>query len=270
MSTMSMTNRRHRRSAAKAGAGAAIWRDQVRVGPDEPAPPAGWAHAILALWAGPAAGESVMVAWRGAHVVSWRPPQHHWAPTRAHAGMGAHRLAARLLHSVLDERDRLLAEWDKEEAALESLLAAEPPESVRDRALALRHRLLAARRGLDLERRTVSRRWTEAGEHADPLEVACWERVSAQQQRLDSARELVGGVLDAYFSGVSARLNEIVKTLTAVTTVMLPASLVAALYGMNFRYLPGAEAPYGFWMVVGTVAALAATLLAIFRRRGWI
>ncbi|MCL4351375.1 MAG: magnesium transporter CorA family protein [Firmicutes bacterium] len=86
----------------------------------------------------------------------------------------------------------------------------------------------------------------------------------------DIYRELVNSALDIYLGSVSNRLNEIVKKLTLVTVLFVPASLVAALYGMNFDYLPGQHHPWGFFLIVGVVVVMSLTLLAIFRQRRWL
>ncbi|MDA8198192.1 MAG: hypothetical protein M0Z54_02005 [Thermaerobacter sp.] len=247
-----------------------VWRDRVR--PDGPwgeQTSRGWRAVTLTVWTGLAAGQPARVAWRAGRVETWRPAGYRWPAGGPVPRLTADALAASLLRGLLDERERCLDAWDQQQAALESRLASNPPVEVRDGALALRHRLLTARHWLEADRRAARRSGRGDGA-AGPVEVACHDRVAAQHLRVDSLRELAAGVLDAYFSGVSARLNEIVKTLTVVTTVMLPASLVAALYGMNFRHLPGAGSPFGFWIVVGVVGALAVSLLAVFRRRRWI
>ncbi|NMP22290.1 magnesium transporter CorA family protein [Sulfobacillus harzensis] len=87
---------------------------------------------------------------------------------------------------------------------------------------------------------------------------------------VDTYRELINSALDLSMSAVSNRLNEIVKTLTLVTTVLLPASLMAALYGMNFDYLPLAHHRWGFPVIMGIIGAISATLYWMFRRRRWL
>lgn len=242
-----------------------VWRDRVRADSavDEPLG-LPWHAVTLTVWVGPARGTWARVAWRPGRVETWRPASYRWSAADAAPAGSAERLARWLLEGMMEARERCLDGWDREQAALEAQLADNPPLEVRSGALTLRRELLTARQWLEADRRA-------ARHHRSGLvEDNCQDRLAAQQLRVDSLRELTAGVLNAYFSGASARLNEIVKTLTVVTTVMLPASLVAALYGMNFRDLPGAASPQGFWIVVGGVGALAMTLLALFRRRHWI
>jgi magnesium transporter len=58
--------------------------------------------------------------------------------------------------------------------------------------------------------------------------------------------------------------------LTLVTTIFMPLSFIAGVYGMNFKYMPELESPYGYPIVVGVMVIIAATMLGYFRRRGWI
>lgn len=85
----------------------------------------------------------------------------------------------------------------------------------------------------------------------------------------DTYRDLISGTLDAYLSVVSNRLNEVMKTLTIIATIMLPLSLIAGIYGMNFKFLPELEWPYGYFFALGLMAVIALGMLLYFRRKGW-
>ena len=58
--------------------------------------------------------------------------------------------------------------------------------------------------------------------------------------------------------------------MTVIATIMLPLTLVTGIYGMNFESIPGLKSPLGFWSVIGAMAVLAAAMLALFRRTGWL
>jgi len=83
-------------------------------------------------------------------------------------------------------------------------------------------------------------------------------------------RDLVTSALDAYLSVQSNRMNEIMKTLTLMSTVMLPLTFIAGVYGMNFKHMPETEWIFGYPMAVGFMAAVAGGIFLWFRRRGWI
>ncbi len=83
-------------------------------------------------------------------------------------------------------------------------------------------------------------------------------------------RDLLNGAMECYLTQLSHRTNESMRTLSAVATILLPLSLIAGIYGMNFDRLPGARHPWGFWMMLGVMGAVAGGLLWFFRRKRWL
>lgn len=83
-------------------------------------------------------------------------------------------------------------------------------------------------------------------------------------------RDLVSSALDAYLSVQSNRMNEIMKTLTLISTVMLPLTFIVGLYGMNFKYMPELTWVWGYPVVIGFMLLVATGILLWFRHRGWI
>jgi len=87
---------------------------------------------------------------------------------------------------------------------------------------------------------------------------------------VEGLRDEIGAVRDAYLSMVSNRLNEVVKGLTIVSTLILPMSFITGIYGMNFEWMPFLKTGYGFWVSAGVMAVTGIGMLLWFRRRGWI
>ena len=81
----------------------------------------------------------------------------------------------------------------------------------------------------------------------------------------------ITGILDAHLSTVSNRLNQVVKVLTVMSTIFLPLTVLTGMWGMNvpLPHFPGGDAAQ-FWWVGGCMVAVAAVMLALFRRNGWI
>ncbi len=86
----------------------------------------------------------------------------------------------------------------------------------------------------------------------------------------ESYRDLIGGLLDIQFSVVSNRTNEVVKILTIFSAIMLPLSVIAGIYGMNFDYMPELHTQNGFYVTLGFMALITVGLLLYFWRKGWI
>jgi magnesium transporter len=86
---------------------------------------------------------------------------------------------------------------------------------------------------------------------------------------LDSAREGLTVTRDAYLAVVNNRLSEIMRTLTIIATVMMPLSLIAGIFGMNFEKMPLLADPTGFWVAMGVMGALGVLMLFYFSRLRW-
>lgn len=87
---------------------------------------------------------------------------------------------------------------------------------------------------------------------------------------VETYRDLLGGMMDLYMSSVSNKMNEIMKTLTIITTIFVPLTFLTGLYGMNFDVLPGKSDPLGFWELCSLMLILVAGLLYYFRKRKWL
>jgi len=87
---------------------------------------------------------------------------------------------------------------------------------------------------------------------------------------LETLRDMVSGMLDIYLSGLSYRMNEIMKVLTLIATIFIPLTFVAGVYGMNFRYMPELAWEYGYFTVWGVMIAMVVLMLIYFRKRQWI
>lgn len=76
--------------------------------------------------------------------------------------------------------------------------------------------------------------------------------------------------LDATLGMINIEQNNTLKIFSVVTVLLLPPSVIAAVYGMNFRYLPGSEHPLGFVLTAILMILSAVLPFALFRRRGWL
>lgn len=97
-----------------------------------------------------------------------------------------------------------------------------------------------------------------------------YDRVVQAMDTLETYRDMASGMLDIYLSSVSNRLNGVMKILTIITTIFMPLSFLAGLYGMNFRHMPGLDSPIGFDMMVGVMATVFIGMLLFFRKKGWL
>jgi magnesium transporter len=97
-----------------------------------------------------------------------------------------------------------------------------------------------------------------------------YDHVTRYLEIVEMERELINGAVDIYLSSVSNRINSTMKALAVIGTLVLPAILIASVYGMNVDGLPWAHERYGFALVISIVLLLMAALLLILRRKKWL
>jgi magnesium transporter len=69
---------------------------------------------------------------------------------------------------------------------------------------------------------------------------------------------------------IANRTNDVVKILTIFSAIVLPLSLIAGIYGMNFENMPELKTRYGYFLTLGFMVLVAIALLLYFWRKGWI
>lgn len=86
---------------------------------------------------------------------------------------------------------------------------------------------------------------------------------------VESNRELTKDMRDSYLSINSNRMNSIMMTLTVITTIFMPLTFIAGIYGMNFTHMPELTWHYGYFIVLGLMGGIALSMFAFFWWKGW-
>lgn len=86
----------------------------------------------------------------------------------------------------------------------------------------------------------------------------------------ESYRDSISSLLDIYLSSMSNRTNDVVKVLTIISTIFMPLTFIAGVYGMNFEYMPELKWKYSYFVVLGLMLLSALAMLLWFRRKKWI
>ncbi|TXT60590.1 MAG: Cobalt/magnesium transport protein CorA [Promethearchaeota archaeon] len=87
---------------------------------------------------------------------------------------------------------------------------------------------------------------------------------------IQNYRDIISGMLDMYLSSVSNKMNEIMKVLTIISTIFIPLSFLAGLYGMNFAFMPELNNPLGYPILLSVMFGISIVMLYFFRRKNWI
>lgn len=184
---------------------------------------------------------------------------------------------AYLIADVLSERYLPLMErLDHEIDALETSIIKNPGPHLLETIFALKHKLQRIRR-VGLHQREVLNRLSRGEREVEliPEEVKPFFRDAYDNfvrvvDLNDSFREIVSSAMEGYLSMQGHKLNEIMKVLTLISTIMLPLTFIAGVYGMNFDVMPELHWSYGYFSALGMMGVTAIVFFIYFRRKGWI
>ena len=157
---------------------------------------------------------------------------------------------------------------EQDEALMKDL-----PFSLQDVHL-IRSRLLELRRWLRPNRELLNQLIRDESTHfSTDTKVFlrdCYDHVIQLQESIESYREVCSDLRDYHLSAVGNRTNEVMKTLTIVSTIFIPLSFLTGLYGMNFEIIPELQWKYGYFVLLGVMASIAIGFFVWFRRKGWL
>lgn len=88
-------------------------------------------------------------------------------------------------------------------------------------------------------------------------------------ESIETYRDLTSGVMDLYMTSISNKMNEIMKVLTIISTIFIPITFIAGIYGMNFKYMPELEQNYGYPIVMIAMLIIVIGMLLFFKVRKW-
>jgi Mg2+ and Co2+ transporter CorA len=96
------------------------------------------------------------------------------------------------------------------------------------------------------------------------------DRVTYLKNNVENMYQRVINLREAYNSSLNANLNETIRTLTVIATIILPLTLITGIYGMNFDVMPELHSPFGYYYSLLLMAAVAGGMLIYFKNKKWI
>ncbi len=97
-----------------------------------------------------------------------------------------------------------------------------------------------------------------------------YEHIIQLHEYIDTQRDMLASLGDLYLSGVSHKMNQIMKVLTIISTIFIPLTFIAGIYGMNFINMPELEWEHGYLGTLGIMALIVIGMIFYFKRKGWI
>ncbi len=188
--------------------------------------------------------------------------------------MGSDYLAYSLLDAIVDNYFAILEKIGEKVEDIEEELVANPSTETIHSIHNLKREMIYLRKSVWPLREVVSRleRWDSAL-IKDTTVIYLRDVYDHTIQVIDAVetfRDILSGMLDIYLSSISNRMNEVMKVLTIIATIFIPLTLIAGLYGMNFRYMPELEWRWGYPIVIIVMSFIGISMLIYFRRRKWM
>ncbi|MSU79290.1 MAG: magnesium/cobalt transporter CorA [Gemmataceae bacterium] len=184
-----------------------------------------------------------------------------------------------VFHLILDNTvDEFAGVLDRVESSLddlESVIVGKPAPSFFLHLLRLKRQIIVLRKTLIAEREVLVRLSRGEFELVNAREMVYYRNVYDHLVRftelIENSREMASDLMQIYLSAQANHLNQIMKLLTMISTIVLPMTLISGIYGMNFdRLLPTKENSFGFEITLGMMAVSGAVSLGVFWWRRWL
>ncbi|MCU0579876.1 MAG: magnesium/cobalt transporter CorA [Desulfobacterota bacterium] len=188
--------------------------------------------------------------------------------------LGADYLAHALLDTIVDHYFIILERLGEQEEELEEVLTKNPTPRTLQAIHQLKREMIFLRKSVWPLREVIS-----GLERAESPLIQTSTAVYLRDiydhtiqviDNLETFRDMLSGMIDIYLSSISNRMNEIMKVLTIIATIFIPLTFIVGLYGMNFKYMPELESPWGYPAVLVLMLGVSVFMLLYFKRKKWL
>lgn len=179
-----------------------------------------------------------------------------------------------IIDEIVDNYTPVIEYFDQQLDELEASIFQDFEPSTLPKILSLKKGIIRLRKISTYQREILNR--LSRGEFAliSTEEMLYYRNVYDHLVRIadlvESYRENIAGLLEAYLSVNSNRMNQVMKVLTVISTIFLPLTFISSIYGMNFKFMPELEWKYGYLIIWGIIIGIAAFMLRFFKKKGWL
>ena len=193
---------------------------------------------------------------------------------------GADYLTYVVIDTIIDLYIPVLDDYGERIEAMEREIIARPRPDMVGRIHELRHEILLLRRSIRPMLDVIGRLHNEEvplfSREIKPYLRDCLDHVVRQNDAVESSKDAVQSLMELHMSSLSQRMNEVMKVLTMISTIFIPLSFIAGVYGMNFDpetspwNMPELQSRYGYPYALGLMFLLVVGMLIYFRNKGWL
>jgi magnesium transporter len=179
-----------------------------------------------------------------------------------------------ILDTVVDAYFATIDHLDDRIDTIEDTVLEDPSPSVLENIFENKRKLIDLRRTVVATRDIGMHLQRDSGDLVDaalyPFYRDIYDHLLRLADTVDTLRDLLNNTLDVYLSSVANRTNQVMKVLTVLSTIALPALVISGIYGMNLKGLPFLESDYGTLIVGGLMLLSTVSLLVLLRRLRWL
>jgi len=179
-----------------------------------------------------------------------------------------------ILGTLVDDYFPVIENMEDRLQGIEHRIFQSPDQALLALSFRLRRSIFMVRKSLSPEREVLNGLLRRDFAFMKPEDRAYFMDVYDRILRLfdfaDNLHELLSNAMESYLSSISNRLNEIMKVLTVITTIIMPLTLIAGVYGMNFVYMPEIRWLYGYPVALLSMVVVTIIMLIYFRRKDWL
>jgi magnesium transporter len=187
--------------------------------------------------------------------------------------MGADYLFYTLVDAIIDGFFPVLEEYGEQLELLEDEVVANPSRQTLERIHRMKRELLSLRRAIWPQRDAINsliRDESDLISHEVRIYLRdCYDHTVQVLDMVETYREVASSLMDIYLSSVSNKMNEIMKFLTVMSSIFIPLTFIAGVYGMNFENMPELHTRSGYFVCIVVMFTVAIVLLTLFWRKGW-
>ena len=188
--------------------------------------------------------------------------------------MPADYLAYALIDAIVDNYFLILEKMGDQIESIDEELMADPSEQMVRKIHELKRDLVFLRKSVWPLRELINvMEKTESSLISDstgPYLRDVYDHTIQIIDTIESFKDMLSGIMDMYLSSISNRMNAVMKVLTIIATIFIPLTFIAGIYGMNFKFMPELEWKWGYFIVLGIMAVVAAGMLVFFKRKKWL
>ncbi len=195
---------------------------------------------------------------------------------------GADYLTYTLLDAVIDAYFPVLEEYGEYIESLEDEVIFNPTRETVQKIYRVRRELMSLRRSIWPQRNALNQLIRDVSSNSQLISIEsrvylqdCYDHVVQVLDIVETYRELTANLMDVYLSSVSNRMNEVMKTLTVISSIFIPLTFIVGVYGMNFNTqvspwnMPELDTYWGYPLCWAGMIAIALALSYYFWRKGW-